>query len=128
MSILRIKAADSRLDTVLAFLDAQLEGAECPGEIGKQIAIAVEELFINIAHYAYGAAEGEVILRVELLSDESVERCGVAVTFEDSGIPYNPLQRADPDINLCAEQREIGGLGIYIVKKGNKGRKGMFGK
>ena len=117
MSVLQVKAEDGQLDTVLAFLGAQLEGVCCPRKTGMQVAIAAEELFINIAHYAYGAAEGEVTLRLAPFFDESADRCGVAITFEDSGMPYNPLKKADPDISLCADQREIGGLGIYIVKK-----------
>ena len=113
MSILQVKAEDMQLHTILAYIDAQLENAGCPKRTGMQIAIAAEEIFVNIAHYAYDGKKGDVIVRINMTSD----REGISITFEDNGTPYNPLTREDPDIDLCAEQRKIGGLGIYIVKK-----------
>ncbi len=112
-SALRVRAEDMQLETVLAFVDAQLETAGCPRRTAVQLAIAVEELFVNIAHYAYGGGVGEAVISMELLPGQS----GVSVTLEDGGIAYNPLERADPDIDLDAGQRAVGGLGIYMVKK-----------
>lgn len=113
MSTLRVRAEDGQLETVLAFVDAQLEAAGCPRHTAVQLAIAVEELFVNIAHYAYGGGAGEAVISMDMLPDQT----GVSVTLEDGGIPYNPLERADPDIGLDAEQRPVGGLGIYMVRK-----------
>ena len=78
-----------------------------------QIDIAIDELFGNIAHYAYNPDVGEATVRVEVIEDP----LAVTITFIDNGVPYDPLAKADPDTTLSAEERDIGGLGIYMVKK-----------
>ena len=78
-----------------------------------QIALAVEEIFVNIAHYAYAPDKGKATVRVEV-SEAPVR---VTITFIDSGVPYDPLAKEDPDVNLKAEERKIGGLGIYLTKQ-----------
>jgi anti-sigma regulatory factor (Ser/Thr protein kinase) len=78
-----------------------------------QIDIAIDELFSNIAHYAYNSEIGQATVRVEAIKDP----LAVTITFIDNGVPYDPLANADPDTTLSAEEREIGGLGIYMVKK-----------
>ena len=82
-----------------------------------QLRVAVEELFVNIAHYAYvpGTGQVNIIVREERHPD------ALRVTLIDSGIPYNPLAKPDPDVSLSAEERKIGGLGIYMVKKSMDG-------
>lgn len=105
-------AVTENLDQVLAFLDSQLESWNCPLRVQMQLDVAVEELFVNIASYAYGEKTGTAEITMELLPEQIVQ-----ITFRDSGIPYNPLEKPDPDITKPAEEREIGGLGIYIVKK-----------
>ena len=77
----------------------------------NQIEVAVDEIISNIVHYAYGEGKGKAALRMK--SDEK----GISITVEDSGMPYNPLEKEDPDITLSAEERGIGGYGIFIVKK-----------
>ena len=78
-----------------------------------QIDVAVEEIYVNIASYAYGDAEGEAIIRAGVTdAPKSVE-----ITFIDSGTPYDPLKKEDPDVTLSADKRPIGGLGIFMVKK-----------
>ena len=101
-----------RLDEVLVFVDAILEDMDCPMKTQMQIDVAVEELYVNIAHYAYAPATGPAEIRVDT-EPESV----VAISFIDWGVPFNPLARPDPDVTLSAEERQIGGLGIYMVKK-----------
>ncbi len=113
MKELRIEAAIDRLDEVLAFVDTELELMDCPMKIQMQIDVAVEEIYVNIASYAYMPGRGDAIIRL----DTDPQRRRVAVTFIDSGIPYDPLAREDPDVTLSAEERGIGGLGIYMVKK-----------
>lgn len=113
MKELEIEALTENLPQVLAFVDEQLEAADCPMKIQMQIDIAVEEIFVNIAHYAYAPNVGKAIVRVEMLPDPP----SADITFIDSGIPYDPLAKADPDITLSAEERQIGGLGIFMVKK-----------
>ena len=105
-------AVRENLDQVLTFLDSQLESWDCPMRVQMQLDVAVEELFVNIASYAYGEKNGTAEITMNLLPGQIVE-----ITFRDSGIPYNPLEKPDPDITKPAEEREIGGLGIYIVKK-----------
>ena len=113
MEELRVEANVENLPKVLAFVDDQLEMAECPMKAKIQIDIAVEEIFVNIAHYAYAPGTGDALIRVGI----SEEPAAVQIDFEDSGIPYNPLEKADPDVTLNVQEREIGGLGIFMVKK-----------
>ncbi len=110
---LTLEAADTRLAEVLAFVDGELEGLDCPMKTQMQVDVAVEEIFVNIAHYAYAPGSGQATIRVET----SLEPKAVTVTFTDRGIPYDPLSKPDPDVTLSAEERQIGGLGIYMVKK-----------
>ena len=73
----------------------------------------MEELFVNVASYAYPSGSGSVTIDMEITE----EPAAAVITFTDSGIPFNPLKKDDPDIALSAEERQIGGLGIYMVKK-----------
>ena len=98
----------------MAFVDEYLEQMNCGMKVQMQIDVAVEELFVNIANYAYQPGVGPATLRVE--TDENDPQT-VAITFIDQGVPYNPLAKNDPDTTLPAEERQIGGLGIYMVKK-----------
>lgn len=113
MSELNIEAKTENLDKVLAFVDKHLEEKECAIKVQMQIDIAVEELFVNIAQYAYNPGIGVATIRVEIQE----EPFAVIITFIDNGVPYDPLAKEDPDITLSAEKRQIGGLGIYMVKK-----------
>ena len=107
-------AADvNNLETITAFVDECLEQIDCPLRIQTQLDIAVDELFSNIAYYAYQPGTGEATVRLEITE----EPASVILTFIDGGTPYDPLSHADPDTTLSAEQRQIGGLGIYMVKK-----------
>ena len=113
MKELTIAATVENIETVTEFVNAQLELLDCPIKAQMQIDIAIDELFGNIAHYAYNPEVGNATVRVEVSEDP----LAVIVTFIDNGIPYDPLRKDDPDITLSAEEREIGGLGIYLVKK-----------
>ena len=110
---LTLEAKVESLDEVLAFVDGQLEQVDCPLKTQMQIDVAVEELFVNIAHYAYTPNVGTATIRVDMLPEPKA----VSITFIDHGIPYDPLKKPDPDVTLPAEERQIGGLGIYMVKK-----------
>ena len=110
---LRVKAEVSELDKVLSFTDTILESMGCSMKAQMQIDVAVEEIFVNIAHYAYPSGDGEAVIRIG--ADEANR--AVSITFIDQGIPYDPLKNEDPDITLSAEERPIGGLGIFMVKK-----------
>ena len=108
-----IAATLENLDTVMAFVDQQLEEVGCSMKAQMQIDIAVEEVYVNIAHYAYNPEVGGVTIRVQI----EEEPLAVILTFIDKGKPYDPLAKEDPDITLAAEDRQIGGLGIFMVKK-----------
>ena len=110
---LSLEAADENLDRVIAFVDERLEALDCLPHEQMQVDVAVEELFINIAHYAYAPQTGPVTVRVETEKDPKA----VSITFIDGGTPYDPLAKADPDITASVEERPIGGLGIYMVKQ-----------
>jgi anti-sigma regulatory factor (Ser/Thr protein kinase) len=112
-SELDIEADISNLQAVLDFVEKHLSAANCPVKAGMQITVAVEEIFVNIANYAYAPQKGRARVRVEI-SEEPIE---VTITFIDKGVPYDPLKRQDPDVTLPAVDREIGGLGIFLVKK-----------
>lgn len=112
MEKLTVEATKENRLKVNEFVEANLEKIECPMKAMMQISVAVEEIYINIASYAYGDAIGQA----EILLD--TDTAGqVSITFMDSGTPYDPLAKEDPDITLSAEERGIGGLGIYMVKK-----------
>lgn len=113
MKEMTIDATVENIEAVTAFVDEQLEEMDCPMKAQMQIDIAIDELFGNIAHYAYNPEVGPATVRVEVLD----EPLSVVITFIDNGVPYDPLKKDDPDITLSAEEREIGGLGIYMVKK-----------
>lgn len=113
MTELTVDAVVENLNQVLAFVDERLEALDCPVRTQMQIDVAVEELFVNIAHYAYDSGVGQATVRVETF----VDPLRVEITLLDHGVPYDPLAREDPDVTLSAEERGIGGLGIYMVKK-----------
>lgn len=113
MKELNISATVENIAAVTAFVDEQLEELDCPVKTQLQVDVAIDELFGNIAHYAYNPEVGAATVRVEVTDDP----LAVVITFIDNGVPYDPLAKADPDVTLSAEEREIGGLGIYMVKK-----------
>lgn len=112
MKELRVSAEVEQLEKVQEFVESELEGSGFSMKQIMQVEIAVEEIFCNIANYAYHPTEGEALIRCSLEEDDSLR-----IEFIDSGMPYNPLEREDPDITLNAEEREIGGLGIFLTKK-----------
>ena len=113
MKELTIEATPENVDTVIEFVDAQLEEYGCGLKEQMAIDVAIDELFANIAHYAYKPDVGYATVRVDVLKDP----LSVEVTFIDNGRQYDPLAKEDPDTTLSLEDREIGGMGILIVKK-----------
>ena len=113
MKELTVAASIDNVNAVTDFVNEQLEALDCPMKVQMQIDIAIDELFSNIAYYAYDGAEGQATVRVEALEDPRAVR----ITFIDQGVPYNPLTSEDPDTTLSADERKIGGLGIFMVKK-----------
>ncbi|MBR0151471.1 MAG: SpoIIE family protein phosphatase [Synergistaceae bacterium] len=113
IEMLTVEADTGKLHDVIAFVDEYLEKWGCPASFISEIELAVEEIFVNIASYAYKDKEagGMATISIRHLGKD------VEIIFTDSGTPYNPLEHSDPDITLDADERDIGGLGIYIVKQ-----------
>ena len=113
MTIKTFPAKTEALNDVLGFVEETLESFDCSMKIQMAVSVAIEEVFVNVAHYAYGDGEGDVTLGIDFDADSR------AVTFRmaDQGVPFDPLKKPDPDITLSAEERDIGGLGIFITKK-----------
>ena len=118
MKRLQTEAKLDNLNEVLAFADGILEEAGCSMKDQTAIDIALEEMFVNVASYAYtdsGVPESEQT--AEVIMDVSGDPASVSITLIDGGIPFDPLAKEDPDTTLSAEERQIGGLGIYMVKQ-----------
>ena len=113
MKELTIEATIDNIPAVTEFVDRKLEELDCPMKIQAQIDVAIDELFSNIAKYAYNPDTGPATVRVEVENDPMA----VIITFIDHGMPYDPLSNKDPDVNIGLEDRMIGGLGIFLVKK-----------
>lgn len=113
MKELNLDATVENIETVTEFVDTELELLDCPPKALMQINIAIDELFGNIAHYAYQPDKGPATVRVEVEENP----LSVIITFIDGGKPFDPLAQGDPDITMSAEERSIGGLGIFMVKK-----------
>ena len=107
------KAKTEALSDVLGFVDEMLEKYECPMKIQTAVCVAIEEVFVNVARYAYENGEGDVTLGIGF----DKESRNITFRMRDKGVPFDPLLKPDPDITLSAEEREIGGLGIFITKK-----------
>ena len=106
-----IEATKDNLNQVIQFVDAELETNDCSMKAQLQLDVAVEEMYINVASYAYAPDVGNVTIQVDFADGN------VSITFIDSGVPFDPLAKPDPDVTLSAAERQIGGLGIYMVKK-----------
>ena len=113
MKELTVEAVRKNTYKVLAFVDEELETAECPMLTQTAIDIAIEEIFVNIANYAYGEDAGSAVIQVTMYEDPP----SVEITFIDTGKQYDPLARPDPDVTLPSSKRKKGGLGIFMVKK-----------
>ena len=110
-AILEVPALKENLSHVISFVGERLEEAGCGMKLQIQLETAVEEIFINIASYAYPDGMGSAVIEL------SCENGTTEITFTDQGVPFDPLARTDPDTALPAEARPIGGLGILMVKK-----------
>ncbi len=113
MKEITLEARLENIPKVTAFVDTELEALDCPLKAQMQIDVAIDEIFSNIARYAYTGKTGDATVRFEFEADPKT----CILTFLDQGVPYNPLEKKDPDVTKSAEEREIGGLGIFLVKK-----------
>ena len=112
-AFLEVPARRESMDEVNMFLEAQLDEVACPPDSAFLLMLAAEEIFVNIASYAYDGGEGDA--RIEFSFDEEKEMA--ELVFSDRGIPFDPTSRPSPDITLKSDDRPIGGLGIHIIKQ-----------
>ena len=113
MKVLTLPAVQENIPAVIDFVNRELESLGCSMKIQSQIDIAIDEICSNIANYGYEGGSGVVDVRIET----EHEPHAVTIAFADSGTPFNPLERGDPNVTLKARERKIGGLGIFMVKK-----------
>ena len=113
MPQITLPATIENIEPATDFMNGLLEKAGCPMRVQIQLAVALDELLSNVARYAYAPGTGDVTLAVEIREDPR----RAVLTITDGGVPYDPLKKEDPDITLSADERRIGGLGIFIVKK-----------
>ena len=113
MKTLKVDAKVNNLNKVLSFINDVLSDYGCSVRDTMQINVAVEELFVNISLYAYPSGSGSATISISVLDDPKTAE----ITLIDSGVPFDPLEKEEPDISLNAKEREIGGLGIYMVRK-----------
>jgi anti-sigma regulatory factor (Ser/Thr protein kinase) len=110
---LTLQAVVENIPVVTELADAYLKDIGCSGKSQMQIDIAIDEIFSNISRYAYGEQGGTITVRLDFEPDLHM----FSMQFIDEGIPFNPLETEEPDVSLSAEEREVGGLGIFLVKK-----------
>ena len=113
MKTLTLEAKIDNIPVITDFINEQLEALDCAMKAQLQIDVAIDEVFTNIASYAYTEGEGMATVRMDFAPATRLS----TITFEDSGIPFDPLQQQEPDVTLSAEERPIGGLGIFLVRK-----------
>lgn len=110
-----VDATMENLDTLIGFVEEQLNEEGCPMKVSSQIILCLEEVYVNVVNYAYGNNIGTCQLDSKITSLEDGK--SHILTIMDSGAPFNPLEKEDPDITLSVEERGIGGLGVYMVKQ-----------
>ena len=113
MEKITVEALIENLQTVIDFATEKLEARDCPMKIIMQTELVIEEIFVNIANYAYHPETGAATFCMEFEKNPNA----LLMTFIDGGKPYNPLENIDPDTTLGIDERDIGGLGIFLVKK-----------
>ncbi len=109
-----VEATLNHMEQVIGFVEEKLNEIGCPMKVSMKILVCVEELYVNIVNYAYGGEAGPCTLEIE--TGEPDEKGYVRIILHDCGVPFDPLSGEEPDISLSADDREIGGLGIFMVK------------
>lgn len=104
-------ATDESMSRVNAFVEGELDKAGCMVSARTKVMVALEELFVNVAHYAYEGKDGDVSVSIEFEDKDMI------LVLKDKGRPFNPLEKPDPNVEASLDERSIGGLGIFMVKK-----------
>lgn len=108
-----LKSALENVEVLTNIIDSELESVDCSPKTMMQIDVAIDEIFSNIVNYGYDCENEEIEIRYDINAKSKI----VSITFVDSGKKYNPLEKDDPNVKAEIEDRKIGGLGIFIVKK-----------
>ncbi len=113
------KADKSELYNVLTFIEEQASSSVDERLLSK-LNLVVEELFVNVANYAYkkeglNVPKDEQIVVIDIYND--TDNKNLIISFEDNGVPFDPLQKKDPNMDEYIKERRIGGLGIPLVKR-----------
>jgi len=114
METITVSSEKTQLDTVLNFIEENLNHYTPSPKFIMQLELSIEEIFINIIEYAY---KNDSSQKITISYSSGKEPLRAIVTFLDEGPPYNPLKNQDPDTKLSLEERNIGGLGLFLVKK-----------
>jgi anti-sigma regulatory factor (Ser/Thr protein kinase) len=112
MKTLELPALMDNLDEFLDFVITGIHQAISDKKNLFQIRLVCEEIIVNVIHYAYPDGEGNVAVSYDISPDQGL----LTITIADRGVPFNPLEKDDPDISLPLDERPIGGLGIFMVK------------
>jgi anti-sigma regulatory factor (Ser/Thr protein kinase) len=99
-------------ESLMDFVQSQVEKAGYDKKKTQKIRLACEEIIINIIRYAYPDKRGSV----EIHCDTTSGGKGYQIKIIDWGIPFNPLSNPEPDTSIPIEEREIGGLGIFLAR------------
>ena len=113
MKEITLEAKIENVDKVIEFVNEELDALGCQSKTKIEINVAIDEIFANIANYAYNPNIGKATIQV----DASDDKKSIIITFIDKGVPFDPLIKKDPNVSLSVEERDVGGLGIFIVKK-----------
>ena len=113
MEKITVDALLDNLQAVVDFATEKLEARDCSMKVVMQTELVIEEIFVNIASYASHPEIGSATFCMEFEENPNA----VLMTFIDGGKPYNPLEQEAPDTTLSIEERDVGGLGIFLVKK-----------
>ena len=116
MQSAKIPASMEYLHKIMSLTENLLKESGCGEDERRLIEISVEEIFTNIASYAYKEGEGMVWLEWDVRDMDKGQK-EVEIRFQDEGVPYDPFARRDPDLTLPIEERPVGGLGVYMVKQ-----------
>ncbi|MDL2253070.1 ATP-binding protein [Ruminococcaceae bacterium OttesenSCG-928-I18] len=111
MRTLTVAAKTERLSQVLGLIEQEMAAARAGEQVTMQVLVSAEELFVNVASYAYGGHEGEVTVSCDVVDDV------ITICFEDTGMPFDPVEKEDPELTEEAHHQRIGGLGILLVKR-----------
>lgn len=105
------------LSDMMAFLEKEGARLEVPAGFRNKLELACEEALVNVISYAYPEGSGDLSLEIRELPPHAGAPRGIEIVLVDSGIPFDPLAHTDPDMNVAVEDRTIGGLGIFLIRK-----------